>query len=179
MNDFRIQMRVIDKRRPIEGQTFVKAKLGEVQDLPSHGARFVAVQALMDVQGFGPGVQFQVLEGEKPRGKPFWVLKDHPNFDFRNRSEPWGIVIDELDELYYTGLQVGYDPGAPIYWLGCLGMLIGTFYALFITHKKYYAHFENGRLLFTATIHRLPFGFEKSVSRHADRLKHATQGASS
>jgi cytochrome c biogenesis protein len=178
MNDYRLQLRVIDKARPIEGQSFVKTKLGEVQDLPSHKARFVAVQALMDVQGFGPGVQFQILEGETPRGKPFWVLKDHQNFDFRNRSEPWGIVIDELDELYFTGLQVGYDPGAPIYWLGCLGMLLGTFYALFITHKKYYAQYENGRLTFTATIHRLPFGFEKAVARHAARLKSATQGAS-
>ncbi len=145
--------------------------MGEAFQLPNFGAQLVALQALDDVQGFGPGVQFQGLKGEEPEGKPFWVLKNHPNFDFDSRQAEFGIVIDEIEEMFFTGLQIAYDPGAPIYWWGCFGMLLGTFYALLVTHRKYYLDFKDGEVLFTGTIHRLPFGFEEALARKAHELK--------
>lgn len=171
MNNYEIQLRAIFRDRPLEGQVFKSVRLGEPFSLPSMNAELVALQALGDVQGFGPGVQFQTLKAGKPEGNPFWVLKDHQNFDFDSRKANYGIVLDEVREMFYTGLQIAYDPGAPIYWWGCFGMLVGTFYALFMTHKKYYLNYEKGEVLFTGTIHRLPFGFAQALGAQATHLR--------
>ncbi len=172
LGDAEIQLRVIDKKNPTEGQAFRKARLGETIKLDPWHEELVALQAVQNVQGFGPGIQLQKLKDGKPAGAPFWLLKDHPNFDFVSRADSsYGLVLDEVEELYFSGLQIGYDPGAPIYWWGCFGMLLGTFYALFVTHKKYYFNFENGQIDFAGSIHRLPFGFEAALSKKAEALK--------
>jgi cytochrome c biogenesis protein len=171
LNDYEIQLRAIPREHPLQGQVFRKVRLGEPFDFPSFDARMVALQVLGDVQGFGPGVQFQPLKGDEPEGKPFWVLKDYPQFDFDSRQAEFGVVIDEVDEMFFTGLQIAYDPGAPIYWWGCFGMLVGTFYALFMTHRKYYLDYKGGEVLFTGTIHRLPFGFEEALAKKAEQLR--------
>ena len=173
MNNYEIQLRVVGRDRPLENQIFRKVKLGEPFDLPAQQVQLVALQAVADIQGFGPGVQFQTLKNGQPDGKSFWVLREHPQFDFDSRKASYGIVVDEVEEMFYTGLQIAYDPGAPIYWWGCFGMLLGTFYALFVTHRKYYLHFENGEVVFTGTIHRLPFGFEQALARQAEKLRAA------
>jgi cytochrome c biogenesis protein len=177
MNNFEIQLRAIGRDRPLEGQVFKKIRLGEPFDLPSFGVKLVALQALGDVQGFGPGVQFQALNADaKPEGKAFWVLKDHQQFDFDSRRAEYGLVVDEIEEMFYTGLQIAYDPGAPIYWWGCFGLLLGTFYALFVTHRKYYLNYSNGEVLFTGSIHRLPFGFEQALAKKAEKLQAQLKG---
>ena len=177
LGDSEIQMRIVDKKDAVRGQVYRKIRLGEVLPLERYNQSVVALQALKDVQGFGPGVQMQALDGDQPTGKPFWILKNHPDFDFSNRTEaPYGIVVDEVEELYFTGLQIGYDPGAPIYWWGCFGMLLGTFYALLVAHRKYYVHFEDGRIDFAGSIHRLPFGFEAALAKQAAELKELTKG---
>jgi len=173
MNNYEVQLRAIVKARPLEGQIFKKVRLGEAFSLDSMGVELVALQAMNDVQGFGPGVQFQPLKGGQPDGKAFWVLKDHQQFDFDSRPAPYAIVVDEVEEMFYTGLQIAYDPGAPIYWWGCFGMLLGTFYALFVTHRKYYLNYENGVVTFTGTIHRLPFGFDEALRKKAEKLRRA------
>ncbi len=120
--------------------------------------------------------QIQELKNDQPSGEEFWILKNYPNFDFENRKSPWAAVLESLDEKHFSGLQIAHDPGAPIYWLGCLGMLIGTFYALFVQHKRYHLRFENGEILLSGTIHRLPLTFEKDLIKLATRLRLASKG---
>ena len=172
LGNYELEIRVVDKDTPVRGQSYQKTRLGDVVDLPQYGVSYVALQALPDVQGFGPGVQIQELEGENPVGQPFWLLQEHPEFDFKNReNSKYGLVLDSAEELYFTGLQIGYDPGAPVYWWGCFFMLVGTFYALFVTHRKFYVHFEDGKVRFAGTIHRLPFGFERVMLKKCEELK--------
>ena len=173
LGDYKVSIRVVDKKNPFQGQDFVQTRLGEPQSLRKElgGLDLVALQAQPNVQGLGPGVQFQEYRGQNPAGKPFWVLRDYPQFDFMRRSSLYGVVIDDIREIYYTGLQIGSDPGAPIYWLGCAGMLIGTFYALFVTHRKYYLRYERGQIQFVGTIHRLPIGFQAFVGKLAEQLR--------
>ena len=174
LGDYDIKMRVIGKKDPERDQFFVRTSLGELQQIDKLGLSVAPTYAVANLQGLGPAVQFQEVKGDKPSGKPFWVLENYPEFDFRRKDVNYGIVVDEMEELFFTGLQIGYDPGAPIYWTGCFGMLLGTFYALFVTHKKYQLRFENGRFEFAGTIHRLPTGFEKQVAKWADRLRRVT-----
>jgi cytochrome c biogenesis protein len=173
LGDFDIHMRVIGKKDPQHNNWMMSSHLGEPHKLEKFHKTIVPTLALENLQGLGPAVQFQELEGQKPTGEPFWVLQNYPEFDIR-RNADYVVVVDRAKELFFTGLQIAYDPGAPIYWLGCFGMLIGTFYALFVRHKRYYLRFENGTINFAGTIHRIPTGFEKNVSTWAERLKLAT-----
>lgn len=173
LGDFDLKFRVLPRNVSGFDPKFARARLGEVQtfDLPGgQQTSVVAMNVQMSVQSLGPGVLFQEFAGGQPKGKPFWVLQNYPEFDF-SRESSYGIIVDDIQELMFTGLQIGYDPGAPIYWFGCFGMLLGTFYALFVTHKKYQLRFDSGRVLFAGTIHRLPSGFEGRVARFATLLK--------
>lgn len=172
MGDFLLQYRIVDRQDPSR-QSRVSSKLNEPQPLGGAGTGvLVPVQAVLDLQSMGPGVQFQQFVNNQPLGKPFWVLKDFPDFDWTSRKESsFGVILDSVEEHYFTGLQIGHDPGAPIYWIGAVGMLLGTFYALFVTHRKHYLLYRNGKVLFSASIHRLPFGFESEVRRIAKVLE--------
>ncbi len=181
MGDFEVRLRLLDRRTPLENQEFRKLKLGEPVELGRYATaqapRVVALRAVTDVQGLGPGVQFQELDSnDKPRGSPFWVLVNHPEFDYLKRAASYVIVLESVRELYFTGLQIGSDPGAPIYWLGCFGMLLGTFWALFVTHRRYWMIYRNGECVFVGNVHRLPFSFEATVARWASQLRDQTLG---
>lgn len=166
LGDFDVGMRVIPKDLTNGGHVYVRTQIGKPEQISQIGKTLVAIRANLNVQGLGPGLLLQEMENDQASGEPFWVLKDYPQFDQAQRKNaPYTLVLEQLDERYFTGLQVGYDPGAPIYWWGCFGMIIGTFYALFVQHKKYYLRIEKNRVLLGATVHRLPLGFEKQVQR--------------
>lgn len=170
MGDFDLQLRVIDKKDPVNNQIYLKSRLGEVRDLKKYGSSLVPVRAHMNVQNLGPGVQFQELKDGKAFGEPFWVLRDYKTVGFQG-TQPFGLVLDGIEERYFTGLQIGYDPGAPIYWFGCFFMLLGTFYALFVSHKKYYLNYKAGQVIFTGTTHRMPLGFDTKLQKIARKLQ--------
>ena len=98
------------------------------------------------------------------------MLKDDPTFDF-GRDSQYALVLDSYKALYFTGLQVGYDPGAPVYWFGCFGMLLGTFYALFFQHKKFHVVINGKKVYLTGSTHRLPFSFETEIKKLNEELK--------
>jgi cytochrome c biogenesis protein len=178
MGDFDLKLRVIGRKDPANNQVFLKSHLGEAHKVDKLGVTLAPTFAHPNLQGLGPAVQIQEVGADgKPKGEAFWVLKKYPEFDIR-RGAPYVVVADEIKELFFTGLQIGYDPGAPIYWLGCFGMLLGTFYALFTQHKKYYIRYENGTFDFAGTIHRLPAGFDQKVATWASRLMSVTKGGS-
>lgn len=43
-----------------------------------------------------------------------------------------GLKFKDFDILYSSGLQVGYDPGTPVVWIGCTLLIIGFVFALFL-----------------------------------------------
>jgi cytochrome c biogenesis protein len=178
LGDYKLALRIINKKKPREDQSFQRVKMGEIFEVKHLEAKVIPVRAMMDVQGLGPGVQVQqVGDNDQLLGEPFWLLKNHPEYDFRDDNRSWGVVLDEVEEQYFTGLQVGHDPGAPIYWFGCFGMILGTFYALFWQHKKYHLIWtKDGKITFTASIHRLPVQFEKELVSESKRLEKMSAG---
>lgn len=185
LGDYSLSLRAIrksslngrDENATFDDQSFVKTQLGKSQSVSFTNGKvvsFVPLRFVEDLQGRGPALQVQESQGDALVGEAFWVLKKDPVYDFGRESD-WALVVDDYKALYYTGLQVGYDPGAPIYWLGCLGMLLGTFYALFFQHKKYHFIVEETaqgvRLLFTGATHRLPFTFETELKKIKEELQ--------
>ena len=80
----------------------------------------------------GAGVEISVEKsGEQPR-----TIKL-----FRKDSAPvtlGSIEIRFLDyqPLYATGLQIGYDPGAQVVWVGCALLILGLFISLFTNLRR-------------------------------------------
>lgn len=176
MGDYSIKFRVIGKQEPQNNTYDFQAQLTEVQQIEKLNTTVVAVNATVDLRGLGPAVQFVELKDNNPVGEPFWVMKEMSGYDAR-RSTPWWIAVQDVRELYATGLQISYDPGAPVYWLGCAGLLLGICAALLVTHKKYYLRYEKGQFSFSGGAHRLPTAFEQNLAVWADKLKLASQGS--
>ncbi len=52
------------------------------------------------------------------------------------------VAIGGADNAFYTGLQVSYDPGTWVVWVGSTIMVIGLFVAFFIPHKRILARIK-------------------------------------
>lgn len=170
MGDYEFDFRVFDRSKPQLSHQY-RARLNEPIEINEYGVTVVPIRAHTNVQDLGPGVQLQEIQNDVPVGEPFWLLSDYPAFDFERRQENYFMVADKIKPLYFTGLQIGSDPGAPIYWIGSLFMLLGTFYALFVQHKKYHLRFKEGQVLFSGSIHRLPLSFVSQLTRINEKLK--------
>lgn len=49
------------------------------------------------------------------------------------------VRLDEVNELYYTGLQVAKDPGVPVVWAGCILITFGLLISFFLSHRRVWA----------------------------------------
>jgi len=52
---------------------------------------------------------------------------------------PYLVRLDNVDWIYYTGLQVARDPGVPIVWAGCILITFGLIVSFFISHRRVWA----------------------------------------
>ncbi len=52
------------------------------------------------------------------------------------------IRFDSYSPLYATGLQVGYDPGTPLVWTGCISLVLGFLLTLFTNHRVVLVEFQ-------------------------------------
>jgi cytochrome c biogenesis protein len=80
----------------------------------------------------GPGVEIQV-QGPDGQSRTIKI--------FRNDPKP--VRIDDLQlsfldyiPLYVTGLQIGYDPGSRIVWIGCILLISGFLLSLFTNFRN-------------------------------------------
>jgi len=53
-------------------------------------------------------------------------------------SLPWPFIplLDDYDQVYYTGLQLARDPGMNVVWSGSALLVIGLCIMLYISHRK-------------------------------------------
>lgn len=49
------------------------------------------------------------------------------------------VRLDDVQWLYFTGLQVAKDPGVPIVWAGCILITIGLMISFFASHRRVWA----------------------------------------
>jgi len=112
----------------------LKAELGAHVELPG-GYSFAVTDSAPSYRQFGPAVQMHVNAPDGSHGNPFIVFQDHPEFDAR-RGGAFSFSVLGWDQLYYTGLQVAKDPGVWVVWTGCLLLMIGTFIAFCLSHRR-------------------------------------------
>jgi cytochrome c biogenesis protein len=76
---------------------------------------------------------------------------------------------------YYTGLQVTYDPGVWVVWIGCIAMVLGILIAFFTFHKRVWVRMragEKGQVLVTVagSSNKNKHAFELEFQRLLDKL---------
>ena len=107
---------------------------GKRLSLPG-GAALIPMGYAPDYQNFGPAAQANIVAGNQQNGSPFLVFKNYPQFDER-RGGDFGVTLLDVQQVYYTGLQVAKDPGVWVVWLGCLLLVVGSCGAFFLSHRR-------------------------------------------
>jgi cytochrome c biogenesis protein len=106
----------------------------EQYKLPGEEGAFRVIEILEDFQGLGPAAKVLL---ELPSQKPimFWVFKKYPDFDGHVRS---GFIFNMVDfeERFYTGLQVVYDPGVWLIWVGAIMLTVGIGLSFYWSHRR-------------------------------------------
>jgi cytochrome c biogenesis protein len=110
------------------------AKLGERLPLPG-GGTFSVINFTQNYDRFGPAVQMQMSTADGRQANPFLVLQNFPDFDAQ-RGDSYIFSLLDLQQRYYTGLQVAKDPGVWVVWLGCFMMVFGSLGAFFLSHRR-------------------------------------------
>jgi len=80
-------------------------------------------------------------------------------------------MLDEVDALYWTILDVNHDPGVPVVYTGCVLLLVGLFVAFFRSHSKVWIKFSPGRISMGGTTNRNRAVFEEDFSKLAVELE--------
>jgi cytochrome c biogenesis protein len=64
-----------------------------------------------------------------------WLFQRYPEAKMAE-GLPVDLTFVDYGGIQYTGLQVVYDPGVWVIWLGCTVMVIGLYLAFFIAHRR-------------------------------------------
>ncbi len=117
------------KHRETGETVTVRGQQGKRLNLPG-GAALTPLGYAESYQSFGPAAQIKI-----GTGSPFIVFKNYPQFD-EKRGGAYSIGLVDVQQSYYTGLQVAKDPGVWVVWLGCLLIVLGSCSAFFFSHRR-------------------------------------------
>lgn len=112
----------------------VMARQGRHVELPG-GRSFAVNRFAQNYDRFGPAVQLHVNTADGGHGNPFIVLQNFPEFDAR-RGGDYIFTLLDVNQRYYTGLQVAKDPGVWVVWIGCFLLVAGSMSAFFWSHRR-------------------------------------------
>jgi len=126
----------------------VAVSVGDRFDLKEGGAHVEILRIEGNLMKFGPGVKLDIAS---PQGRhiQFWVLQhideiaemypelltQFPLFD-PALFKPYRFFLKEIEQQYYTGLQVVRDPGVPLVALGAFLMVTGLILRHFMPHRR-------------------------------------------
>lgn len=117
-----------DEIKPIPGTPFsVRAGLFYPSfDVDSHGHAMT-----LDYEGRNPALLIEFLGKRNEPQVSVWLLKNHPDRAFRVDGDrvfptaPPPFHVMDVDPILFSGVQVAYDPGAPVFWIGAIFLLTG------------------------------------------------------
>lgn len=110
-------------------------KLKEQDEYEEDGFIMVVTRFEKTIHNFGPGVQVAFLEDGKP--KTTWFLRDIPEMKQRDLGNK-RVVLEDIKEDLWTGLEVSYDPGIIFVWTGFALMFIGLYIHFFVVSGRVY-----------------------------------------
>ncbi|MCX7965616.1 MAG: cytochrome c biogenesis protein ResB [Syntrophorhabdaceae bacterium] len=122
--------------------------LKEYDEYEIEGFIMVPVRFEKAIHNFGPGVQVAFLEDGEP--KTTWFLRDIPKMKERE-LEGKRVILEDIREELWTGLEVTRDPGTGIVWTGFGLMLIGLYINFFVVAGRLYIKRSNDVIIVAAS----------------------------
>lgn len=90
-----------------------------------------------------------------------WFLPKYPEYSIDTE----GYKLEFLDYWgsQYTGLQVAYDPGVEVVWIGCSLLVIGLMVSFFHSHQRIWARIDGNHVVIAGSAHKNRMAFEKKM----------------
>lgn len=90
---------------------------------------------------------------------------------------PWAVlpVLDDYEQIYYTGLQLARDPGMNVVWIGSALLVIGLCIMFYVSHRKLWIVLEQKgdavHLKVAGMSNRNPVAFDREFGELPGRLE--------
>ncbi len=114
----------------------LKLEVGKPLRLPEKWGWIEVLKYDENYMRMGPAVMVLRDPGNGVKPYRFQVFQRYPKFGEQNSKTGEFCVFKDIEQRYYTGLQVNKDPGVWIVWLGCIMMILGLFVAFFMSHRR-------------------------------------------
>ncbi len=169
-----------------------EVKLGVVS--PDGKTEDLVIQPNSKVRVPGSHYEIQLLSldpGTTKRGAGAEITAESPGIEpqkiklFRSDAGPIklgdvGIRFLDYVPLYATGLQIGYDPGSTVVWVGCIMLIAGFFLTLFTNLRRLAIQIKStaggSEIKVSGSSRRLRREFREAVEKRiGDGLKSGTQ----
>ncbi len=98
-----------------------------------------------------------------------WFLPKYPKYSI----DTAGYKLEFLDYWgsQYTGLQVAYDPGVEVVWIGCSLLVIGLLISFFHSHQRIWARINANHVVIAGSAHKNRMAFEKKMEDLVKQLR--------
>ncbi len=162
-------------------------EMGKSVPLPLNGGEFQLDDIRPDFMQLGPAVLIAIkpTAGDEKR---IWIFRDQDSIQERFPGifekfprlnpaafKPYVFSLDQIENRYYTGLQVNRDPGVSLVWIGCFMMVAGFFVAFFQSHRGFYVRAlpttEGIRISVAGRSNKNPVGLEKDLDQLTLKLR--------
>ncbi len=164
--------------------------VGKSEDLPQNDGKFMILRLDTDLKGImGPAALISVFrEGKEIR---FWIFKNFKILKRRFPDEmfsspilnpslvkPYTFILKDISARYYTGIQITYDPGIPVVWIGFVLLVVSLIIIFFTSHQRIWIKIIPNikKIEITGTCNKHPVSLEKEIRYLYERLKRYSEG---
>ena len=156
----------------------LKLELGRPLRLPEKWGWIEAVKFEDNYMRMGPAVLVLRDPGNGIKPYQFRVFLRFPKFGEQNSKTDEFCVFKNIEQRYYTGLQVNKDPGVWVVWLGCIMMILGLYIAFFMSHRRLWLRLapdadnpKRMQLVFVGNANKNQPAFESEFNELAQKIK--------
>ena len=181
-DEARITVKLKESNEPV---TFI-AETGKPIALPDKNGEVILEEIREDLMRMGPAVLLSI-KPSTGEATQVWLFKDHerimrqfssfkqfPKFN-PSAVAPYTFALDDIEQLYYTGLQVSKDPGIVYIYTGFIMIIIGLFITFFSAHRRVWIKIrEDGkdtRIVIAGMANKNPVGMERELDHLTDKIK--------
>jgi cytochrome c biogenesis protein len=101
----------------------MQLKQGEVQPIPGTQAQLGFMHYREEVHNLGQAILLVLFTPDaEPEG--FWLFTRDSGTEGLQESD-FTFIFNDLEKMYYTGIQVTHAPGVSVVWVGCSLLVIG------------------------------------------------------
>ncbi|MCK5680923.1 cytochrome c biogenesis protein ResB [bacterium] len=156
----------------------LKLEVGRPLRLPEKWGWIEVAKFEENYMRMGPSVLVLRDPGNGVKPYQFWVFLRFPKFGEQNRKTAEFCIFKNVEQKYYTGLQVNKDPGVWVVWIGCIMMILGLYVAFFMSHRRLWLRLapdadkpERLQLVFVGNANKNQPDFETEFQALSQKIK--------